>query len=168
MVFSSDNGFLLGQHRFPGGKAAVYEESVRVPLLLRGPGVAVGLRPTQAALNLDLPATFAEIAQAAPGDAVDGRSLVPLLAGQSPVWRNDFLLEFEGANTEGLPSWSAVRGPDSVFVDYPAVAESEYYDLARDPWQLENRYRSLERERVTALRARLLQLQECRGALCRQ
>ena len=168
IVFSSDNGFLLGQHRFPGGKAAVYEESVRVPLLARGPGIARGARQTLAALNIDLPATFADIAQATPADAVDGRSLLPLFGGGAPAWRSELLLEFEGANTEGLPSWAAVRTGDSIFVDYPAVAEAEFYDLARDPWQLENRSRTLDREREAAWRARLLRLQDCRGATCRQ
>jgi arylsulfatase A-like enzyme len=169
LFFTSDNGFLLGQHRFPGGKAAVYEESIRVPLLVRGPGVAAGRRPSEAALNIDLAATFAEIAQATPTDFVDGRSLVPLLSGgATPAWRRDLLVEFEAASVEGLPSWAGLRETDAIFVDYPAIAEREYYDLARDPGQLENRYRGLERERVTALVTRLNQLLDCRGASCRQ
>jgi arylsulfatase A-like enzyme len=168
IFFTSDNGFLLGQHRFPGGKAAVYEESIRVPLLVRGPGVTAGRRPVEAALNIDLAATFAEIAAATPTDFVDGRSLVPLFSGAAPAWRKDLLVEFEAANVEGLPSWAGLRDAESIFVDYPAVAEREYYDLVRDPEQLENRYRSLDSARATSLVTRLNQLLDCRGASCRQ
>jgi arylsulfatase A-like enzyme len=166
LVVTSDNGFLQGQHRFVQGKAAAYEESIRVPLLARGPGVKAGTRVTQMAANIDLPATFAEIAGVTAPD-VDGRSLVPLLSGGSLAWRNDLLLEYE-ASTEGLPSWTAVRGTDFIFIDYPAVAEREYYDLAKDPDQLDNSYRSLERDRVDTLTKRLDQLLSCRAASCRQ
>ena len=79
IVYTSDNGFLYGQHRLIG-KSAAYEESIKVPLVMRGPGIPKG--ETRAALvnNLDVVATVAELAGASPGYALDGRSLTPLFA----------------------------------------------------------------------------------------
>ena len=164
-IFTSDNGFLMGPHRFPTGKEAPYEESIRVPLVIAGPGVPAGtLR--QDVLNIDLPATIAEIAQATPTGPVDGRSLVPLFSG-SPAWRTDLLLEFEARTAGGIPSWTGLRTDDWIFVDYPAVAEREYYDLKADPFQLENRAGSLAADRLATLMTRLDRLQGCSGASCR-
>ncbi len=168
IVFTSDNGFLLGQHRFPRGKAAPYEESIRIPLVVRGPGVAPGATLSQDALNIDLAPTFADLAQATAPAAVDGRSLMPLLSGNAaPAWRQDFLAEHELDDSDGLPSWSAVRTPAFKYVDYPALAEQEYYDLVEDPFEMSSRSRGLDPSRREQFRARLRQLQECRGASCR-
>jgi arylsulfatase A-like enzyme len=94
IVFTSDNGYQLGEHRIPLGKQAPYDESIRVPLIVRGPGVAAGAVVASIALNVDLAPTFAELANASPADFVDGRSLVPLLDGDPPAeWRHGFLVE---------------------------------------------------------------------------
>jgi arylsulfatase A-like enzyme len=97
IVFTSDNGYQLGEHGLPLGKQAPYDESIRVPLIVRGPGVAVGAVVDSIALNIDLAPTFAELANASPADFVDGRSLVPLLDGDPPTaWRHGFLVERYG------------------------------------------------------------------------
>ncbi|MGH2804986.1 MAG: sulfatase family protein, partial [Thermoleophilaceae bacterium] len=78
IVFTSDNGFFHGEHRVPYGKVMVYEPSIRVPLILRGPGVPSGGRRRQLVTNADLAPTIMDAAGAAPAGRVpDGRSLFP-------------------------------------------------------------------------------------------
>jgi N-acetylglucosamine-6-sulfatase len=96
IFFTSDNGFHLGQHRLGAGKWTAYEEDIRVPLIVRGPGVPEGQTLHQMVLNNDLAPTFADLAGAKAPSFVDGRSLVPLLdAGPTPEedWRRRFLIE---------------------------------------------------------------------------
>ena len=94
IVFTSDNGYHLGEHGLPIGKQSPYDESLRVPLIVRGPGVPPGAVVDGIALNIDLAPTFAELAGASPADFVDGRSLVPLLDSDPPAeWRHGFLVE---------------------------------------------------------------------------
>jgi N-acetylglucosamine-6-sulfatase len=94
IVFTSDNGYHLGEHRIPLGKQSPYDESTRVPLIVRGPGVAAGAVVDSIALNIDLAPTVAELSRASPANFVEGRSLVPLLDGDPPAeWRHGFLIE---------------------------------------------------------------------------
>ena len=94
ILFMSDNGYHLGEHGIPVGKQSPYDESLRIPLIVRGPGVPAGAVVDAIALNIDLAPTFAELAGASPADFVDGRSLAPLLHGDSPnAWRHGFLVE---------------------------------------------------------------------------
>ncbi|HEY9151941.1 MAG TPA: sulfatase, partial [Anaerolineales bacterium] len=101
IIFTSDNGYHLGQHRLMGGKGTAYEEDIVVPLLVRGPNVQAG-----AALdgyvsgNIDIAPTIAELAGVVPPSYVDGRSLVPLFSAQRPPpsdWRQGYLIEYYGA-----------------------------------------------------------------------
>src|SRR6185503_12667168 len=78
VFFTADNGYMAGPHRFPTGKDAPYEESIRVPLLVRGPGVPAGVSLAHDVSNVDLAPTFAELGQAQAPGFIDGRSLVPL------------------------------------------------------------------------------------------
>jgi N-acetylglucosamine-6-sulfatase len=168
IIFTSDNGFLLGQHRFPNGKAAPYEESIRLPLIVRGPGVPVRTLDHMVAA-IDLAPTFAALAQIEAPASVDGKSLGPLLGASPPSfddWRKDLLAEWELIG-EGLPSWAALRTRTWIYVDYPAVAGREYYDLVDDPYQIQSRHGSLEQARRDQILARIGQLQTCRGASCR-
>ncbi|MBI5030467.1 MAG: sulfatase [Chloroflexi bacterium] len=80
-IFTSDNGYHMGQHRFPPGKYTNYEEDLRVPLIIRGPGVPISQTSTALVSTMDLMPTFAEIAQAPIPSYVDGRSLLGLLSG---------------------------------------------------------------------------------------
>lgn len=94
IVFASDNGFHLGQHRMPAGKQTPYEPDVHVPLVVRGPGVRAGAHVTALAGNTDLAPTFEAMAGATTPSFTDGRSLLPLLQGEHPArWRQSFLLE---------------------------------------------------------------------------
>ncbi|HEX2183007.1 MAG TPA: sulfatase [Rubrobacteraceae bacterium] len=96
LIFTSDNGFHLGQHRLTSGKWTAYEEDIRVPLIVRGPGVPEGRSLDHLVLNNDLAPTFAELAGAETPEFVDGRSLAPLLGDDPPPmeeWRSAFLVE---------------------------------------------------------------------------
>lgn len=140
LIFTSDNGYHLGQHRLRNGKAQVYEEDIRVPLLIRGPGVPRGVERDQFALNIDFAPTICDLAGVIPGRVTDGRSLVPLLHRRTPpphAWRKDFLVEVYRVPAQpGEPSL-ALRTRDELYVEFPSGLR-EYYDLRNDPFQLEN------------------------------
>jgi arylsulfatase A-like enzyme len=96
IVFTSDNGFHLGQHRLGAGKWTPYEEDIRVPLIVRGPGVPEGETLHHMVLNNDLAPTFADLAGAETPSFVDGRSIEPLLTDEpTPLedWRKRFVIE---------------------------------------------------------------------------
>jgi arylsulfatase A-like enzyme len=88
IVFTSDNCFHLGQHRLPAGKNSAYEEDIRVPLIVRGPGVPGGTVVENLAVNIDLAPTFAELGGTAAPEFVDGRSLISLLRPEPPSPEN--------------------------------------------------------------------------------
>jgi arylsulfatase A-like enzyme len=107
IFFTSDNGFHLGTHRLTAGKWTAYEEDIRVPLIVRGPGVPEGERLEHLVLNNDLAPTFAELGGAEAPSFVDGRSLAPLLTGNPPSpkeWRSAFLVEAMAESAEVVPS----------------------------------------------------------------
>ena len=96
VFFTSDNGFHMGEHRLGAGKWTAYEEDIRVPLIVRGPGVPEGEKLPHMVLNNDLAPTIADLANTEPPDFVDGRSLAPLLDGTPTPekdWRQRFLVE---------------------------------------------------------------------------
>lgn len=98
IVFSSDNGFHMGQHRFQPGKTRAYEEDIRVPFIIRGPGIPAGQTLSGYLTgNVDLAPTFADLAGVSIPDFVEGRSLAPLFFGALPSpgnWRNAFFIEY--------------------------------------------------------------------------
>jgi N-acetylglucosamine-6-sulfatase len=98
VVFTSDNGYHLGEHRLPAGKQTAYEEDINVPLIVRGPAVPAGRTHPELVGNPDLAPTFAALAGVSPPPFVDGRSLLPLLrTGPVPNrWRQAFLVEHWG------------------------------------------------------------------------
>jgi arylsulfatase A-like enzyme len=163
VVFTSDNGYLWGEHRIEG-KIWPYEEAIRVPLVVRGPGMGTGRADGHLVLNVDLAPTLAELAGASPTLPVDGRSLVPLLEGETPSWRTDFLVEFLG--TGSAPStepYEAVRTERHLYVQY-RNGWRELYDLGSDPYQLENAVDDPDQEDVVArLSDRLRQLTDPSG-----
>ncbi len=87
IFFTSDNGFLEGQHRFTDGKHAAYEEAIRVPLVVAGPGLRGGEVREQIVSNIDVTATIVELAGAIPGRPQDGKSMMPILADEAAPWR---------------------------------------------------------------------------------
>jgi arylsulfatase A-like enzyme len=102
IFFTSDNGYHFGTHRLLPGKQTPYEEDLRVPLVVRGPGVPVGVTRSQLVGNVDFAPTFLELAGAAARNELDGHSMVPLLRqGASAVgsWRTAYLLEHSAIRT---------------------------------------------------------------------
>lgn len=161
IFYTSDNGFLWGEHRL-GGKLWPYEESIRVPLVVRLPWRQVGARrDNHLVLNIDLAPTIAALVGVRPRLGQDGRSLVPLLRGRSPRWRHDFLVEYLGTSQlrrDGSPPFLALRSQRFLYVEY-RNGWRELYDLRRDPWELRNVAADPAYARVRrALRKRLARL----------
>lgn len=169
IFFTSDNGFQFGGHRMDHGKGDPYDESIRVPLVVRGPGVPAGRSEAALALNIDLAPTFAAIAGAEIPDSVDGRSLMRLLTGQASrrEWRSDCLVELRGTGEEGgITEYVALRSAEHLYVEY-TTGERELYDMQKDPHQLESLSKTADPALLERLSGRLHALRGCRGASCR-
>ena len=174
VLFTSDNGYMLGEHRL-SGKNWAYRESSDVPLLVRGPGIAPGSRPSGLASNLDLAPTIAAMAGITIPVSADGVSLMPLLTRGAEV-RQDLLVEsFEGHGNApgtsnkalGLGSHLGVRTKRYVYLEY-FDGSKELYDLEVDPRQLTNVVDDPAYAAVrTEMSERLHQLKRCFGATCR-
>ena len=171
IVFTSDNGYYLGEHRLEA-KAAAYEEAIRVPLLVRGPDVPQGVTRSQMALNNDLAPTFASWAGVTPPAFVDGRPLSPLLSASPPAsWRTAFMVEHrrfmnEGTYTLDKPNYHAVRTSQYLYVEYK-TGERELYDLSTDPYELTSLHASASSMLLSDLKARMDALKSCAGAECK-
>ncbi|HWC32225.1 MAG TPA: sulfatase/phosphatase domain-containing protein, partial [Actinomycetota bacterium] len=153
IVFTSDNGFLWGEHRLKG-KRAPYDEAIRVPFVVRyDPLVARARSDPRLVLNVDIAPTVAALAgAAAPG--AEGRSIEPLLHGADVLWRTGFLVENRGRPR----TYCALRRADDSFVTY-ATGERELYDAAGDAYQLTNLAGDPARSSTAAaLRRRLARL----------
>jgi N-acetylglucosamine-6-sulfatase len=160
VIFTADNGFFHGEHRVPSGKVLVYEPSVRVPLIVRGPGVPRGATRTNLAANVDLAATILDAARARPGRRIDGRSLLPFARDKLRRSGRDILLE--------TTSYSAIRTPRHVFVQH-STGEQELYDLFTDPHQLTSLHADARHAALkTELARRLAVLRTCAGDVCRR
>jgi N-acetylglucosamine-6-sulfatase len=164
VIFTSDNGWLGGEHRIAFGKEYPYEESIRVPLIVRGPGVPAAQR-TDLVSNVDLAPTILDAAGVAPLREVDGRSLLPLLRDPTAHFDRDVLLE-SFQSVIGVPPYTGIRTSRYVYVEY-ATGERELYDQVTDPYQLQNAaYAPSNATLVADLRARMQQLATCHGASC--
>jgi arylsulfatase A-like enzyme len=194
VVLVSDNGYNMGAHRL-WQKQAPYEESLRIPLVVDGPGVATG-RDDHMVLQADIAPTLLDLAGLTVPADVDGRSLAPLLRGESPGgWRTDFIAQYSdpsAAESDGIatepgttdvsqtapvsvfdvPPWRGVRTDRYLYVEWlDGAGEAELYDLHRDPWQLDNVLateggRQASADIVSALDARLDELSDCSGETC--
>jgi N-acetylglucosamine-6-sulfatase len=140
ILYTSDNGFLWGEHRL-GGKVWPYEESTHVPLIVRTPWTTSAQRNDQPVLNIDLASTISAIAGTRPGLPQDGRSLLPFLQGKQVPWRHAFLVEYLGRDLlngrSGPPPYVAVQTRRSLDVEY-RNGWRELYNLKKDPWELNN------------------------------
>jgi arylsulfatase A-like enzyme len=172
-IFSSDNGYHMGEHRLMPGKMTAYDTDIHVPLVVTGPGVPAGRTVEEIVENIDLCPTFTELAGAIAPPNVDGRSLVPLLHGQ-PVtdWRTATLVEHHGpardpadpdlpgVRSGNPPSYAAIRTRTDLYVEYE-TGEREYHDLVADPHDLHNTFSALAMGRQTALSAAVKAIQNC-------
>jgi arylsulfatase A-like enzyme len=176
VIFLSDNGFFHGEHRIKTGKYHLYEESIRIPLVMRGPGIPAGQTIARLAVNVDLAATILDLADASPGRVQDGRSLVPLLQNPGMSWRTSFLVEGGPVEANGWQAaFVAVRSQRYLYSEHntdaatPEPEETQFYDLSADPYQLRSQHNSTSPTHVeerNKLKNRLSKLKTCAGASC--
>jgi arylsulfatase A-like enzyme len=179
----------------PLGKQTAYDESIGVPLIVRGPGIPATSTIEAITLNIDLAPTNAEWCGVAAPEFVDGLSLAPLPEGTtSSHWRHVALIEeFDAPRSPGAatppaetpspeddddeadngeispanpPGYHALRGDDFLYVEY-GDGERELYDLAADPYELSNIVDDADPATVARLAATLAALSSCRAATCR-
>ena len=158
ILFLGDNGYFFGEHGLGPERRFAYEEGIRAPFLLRYPRrVRGGARPRELVICQDIAPTLIELAGGRPGAQVQGRSLLPLLAGRRRGWRKSFLVEY----------WAEQAMPWLVGMTYKAVRTGrhklirwvnrgadgeldELYDLERDPYEVNNLARRASHARIRA------------------
>ena len=190
IVFSSDNGYHMGQHLLQAGKQTAFDTDINVPLIVVGPGVPAGVVDDHLVENIDLCPTFAELGGAPPLPTADGHSLVDLIHGATPTdWRNVVLVEHKGGtmdpsdpDNEGANDGGPGSGPDpttynairmlstaddgglhdTVFVSY-IDGETEYYDIEADPYEMTNTVGTLDPATVTKYQSVTAAIKACKG-----
>lgn len=190
IIFTSDNGFHLGQHRLVAGKATAYEEDIHVPFIIRGPGIAPDSTITGYLTgNVDFAPTIAELAGVVPPTYVDGRSMVQLFGSEIPAlneWRSAYLLESYGGSAEDLTldagsdtalsvedlsssvpaiSYIGLRTLDYLYVEHPDGFK-ELYDMNNDPYQVDNIAATADSGLLDQLSEWLQELHACSGSQC--
>jgi arylsulfatase A-like enzyme len=140
IVFTSDNGYFWGEHHL-GDKRWAYEESLRIPMLMRYPKrIKAGSKIAQMVMNVDMAPTMLDLVGVSAPAEVQGRSILPLLKGPVKGWRTAFLSEyFMEPNYARVPSWQAVRNERWKYVHYTELkGMDELYDLKSDPLEMKN------------------------------
>jgi arylsulfatase A-like enzyme len=162
IFFISDNGFVQGQHRLKGGKAVPYEDSIRVPMLVRGPGVARGAVTRELVANVDFAPTMLDIAGGESPLNMDGESLLPVLS--EPGRLTGRAIPLESFREDGF---HGVRTDRFAYAERTATGEVELYDLRLDPYQLESVHDDPQYERAREALAELNErLADCSGKGC--
>jgi N-acetylglucosamine-6-sulfatase len=173
LMFTSDNGFFHGEHRVPQGKVSLYEPSIRVPLLIRGPGVPKGVHRRQPVGNVDLAPTILAFAHATAGRKEDGESLIPIMQSKRdwPGRALDLETYFTPDTTEDPEdpplNYQGVRTDRYLYANY-GTGEQELYDLRNDPFELQNAATNPAYAQVKSSLQQLLGgLAGCAGRTCR-
>ena len=175
VFFLSDNGFHNGEHRMPisigGGKQFAYEVDLKIPFLARGPGVPAGrVNNGHIVGNVDLPVTIMEIAGlSSAASAMDGRSLLPLMRGQTPsIWRQSFpLVKYLDPLQTEFPPYVGVRTDRYTWVEW-ANGARELYDHVQDPHNLNNLASASNLAGVRSMLSTIAdRLSDCTGQECR-
>ncbi len=163
VIYSSDQGFYLGDHGWYD-KRWMYEESLKMPLVVSWPGVTEkGSVCKELVQNLDYAETFLEIAGAEIPDSMQGRSLVPLLKGETPSdWRQSIYYHyFEYPGPHMVPRHCGVRTKDKKLMHFYEFDEWEFYDLNSDPDERNNSYGDATRsQEISVMKAELERLKE--------
>lgn len=158
VFFTTDHAGFVGNHRLCDKGPAMYDDIYHVPFIGRVPGGARGVACDEFITLLDMPATFLDLGDVAVPEAFDGRSLMPLLRGETVEgWREDVFFQFHGHHFP-YPQRGIRTRTHKLVVNAPDV--NEFYDLAEDPSELHNRYghpayREVEGELVRRLYAHL-------------
>ncbi|MGI9253683.1 MAG: sulfatase-like hydrolase/transferase, partial [Thermomicrobiales bacterium] len=191
LFFTSDNGQFYGEHRLPNGKGSLYEEGIRVPLVVRGPGVRRGATDLLVCAA-DLLPTILDLARSAYGN-IDGRSFASSLTGTVPrAWRGACFVRYGVGNLRPAPAAAAatasapapaiersdedetvrggsvygLRGHDWSYIHSLRTGEEEFYDLRDDPYQLANAWDTLPAAAKSRLQQGLRDLCACQSESC--
>jgi len=177
IIFTSDNGYHLGQHRLQSGKASPYEEDIHVPFIIRGPNIEANtILRGYITGNVDFAPTIAEMAGVVPPNYIDGRSMLKLFGAERPPvneWRSGYLLEFYGYNQPGedlnepapKPEYLGLRTLDYLYVEYQD-GFIELYNLKTDPYEMENISATADKTLLQHLSKWLHALSTCVGKQC--
>jgi N-acetylglucosamine-6-sulfatase len=143
IVFTSDHGFWYGEHGLDEERRLAYEESIRIPMLIRYPPlIKAGLVPEKMILSIDLAPTLLEVAGLKAGSDLQGRSLLPLFNNSAKDWRTSFLVEYYSDAV--FPrirnmGYVAARTDRYKYIHYLELQDmDELYDLQQDPYELKN------------------------------
>lgn len=194
VIFTSDNGFFLGQHRIHRGKLLPYEPAVRVPFVMRGPGIKRGITSREPVANQDIAPTILHLTGAKARSKIDGRPMIPFWKKPKKLSRRPILLSSYQQATRFIPgdypneppvitatkkkgaqisakaanhNYVGIRVGPYKYVVYEE-GESELYVVSEDPAELYNRYGKARYRKVQAyLDAELTKLRACKGASCR-
>ena len=160
---------MLGEHRVRSGKVLPYEPSIRVPLVIRGPGVPRGVTSRELVWNGDLAPTLLQIAGGRAAWPLDGESLWPFLRHPRRLVPRAVELEAPPlGRTDPTPQYTGVRTDRYTYVEWAFTGETELYDLRRDPFELHNLAGTPGAAATQARLARTLRrLRGCIGASCR-
>jgi arylsulfatase A-like enzyme len=139
VMYSADNGWYLGDLGLYD-KRFMYEPGLRVPLLVRGPGIKAGMTPSQFVSNLDLAPTFLDLAGLPIPDSMQGRSLAPLLHGQAPAdWRTSIYYRYyHDPGDHNTRAHYGVRTATHKLIYYWKKDAYELFDLTKDPTEQNN------------------------------
>ena len=166
VVYTSDQGFFLGDHGLYD-KRFMYEESLRMPFLVRWPRVvAPGTAPSGMALNVDFAPTFLDVAGLPVPREMQGRSLLPILRGQEPAdWRQSMYYRYyHDPGDHDTRAHYGVRTRTHKLIRYWKTDQWELFDLVTDPAELHNLYEQPGHEALTAeLKAELFRLKDALG-----
>ena len=153
IVFTSDNGYFYGEHGLSVERRLAYEESIRMPLLIRYPkAIKAGTVRDEFALNIDLAPTLLELAGVTGPNSMEGRSLVPLMKGAKTEWCKSFLIEYYSDKV--FPrirqmGYKAVRNERWKYIHYFELeGMDELYDLKADPYEMKNIIRQPNAARI--------------------
>eukprot|EP01111_Echinosteliopsis_oligospora_P000148 TRINITY_DN10133_c0_g1_i1.p1 TRINITY_DN10133_c0_g1~~TRINITY_DN10133_c0_g1_i1.p1 ORF type:complete len:375 (+),score=78.31 TRINITY_DN10133_c0_g1_i1:102-1127(+) len=192
IIYTSDHGFHLGQHRMVMGKREPYEEDIRVPFIMTGPGISKNSSVSINGNNIDIAPTICEIAGIEIPDTVDGKSILPFIVS-SPTnnisqhdpssFRPVMLVEHWGPSYE--PSYGAYPQPSPIFQNNTwqglrllnstidilytswCVSKNEIYNLTTDPYQLNNIFDENNTDLVKYLDSTLREYFQCQNISCR-
>ena len=177
VIFTSDNGFHMGEYSLRPGKMTPFDTDIHMPLVIIGPGVAAGSRNGDITMNIDLYPTILDLAGLPAAPTVDGHSLQPALTGKPGPERTIAVIEHRGigANpddpdapdptTVDPPTYVALRMADTLYVEYlDGSGEVGFYDMKTDPDQLHNIAATLSKDRLQAMHEAATANHSCAGA----
>ena len=140
VIFAGDNGFFWGEHQLAGTGRWAYEESIRIPFIVRAPGYMdqPGRKANQMILNIDLAPTLLEIAGVPIPGTMEGESFLPILRASSASGRQAWLYEYFKDFPYRPPTMHGVRTNTHMYIEYQESREPELYNIVNDPRQLDN------------------------------